>query len=330
MDVRQLRKFVSIVDLKSMSKAAQHLHVAQPALSQQIAALEADLGVQLLVRSPRGVEATAAGMTLYRHAQSILHQVDEARRDVKSEGGEVSGVVAIGMPTTTAAMLAMPLLRSIRKRYPRVRLQLFESMSGYLGDLLGNGRLDFAVLFRSKESRDVLVEPLLDEELFFMGNLNGSLQGTEALPLTLLAGVPLVLPSAAQELRLFVERTFAQAEATVNVVADLDSLPSLLAAAAEGLAGTILPHSALGYHRSERPIACRPLIPALHRSVSVCRLRAIPITPAADAVHKLLVELTVEAISSGQWKGATLIELAGVEHHRPNFGRSMKDRVGCG
>lgn len=305
MEIRQLRYFVSIVDHKSMSKAAERLHVAQPALSQQIASLEKDLGVQLLVRSTRGVEATQAGTTFYRHAQLVLRQLDDTRRDVKSESRELGGLVAIGMPTTTAAMLAMPLLRSVRARHPRIRLQLFESMSGYLGDLLGSGRLDLAVLFRSTETRDVSVEPLLTEELFYMGNLMGRRPGTSALSMTRLAGVPLVLPSAAQELRLLVERAFARAEVELNVVADLDSLPSILAAATEGLAGTILPHSALGLDNS-RTIACRSLIPALHRTVSVCRLRHMPTTSAANAVHKLLVEITREAVSSGQWKGVAL------------------------
>jgi LysR family nitrogen assimilation transcriptional regulator len=307
MDFRQLRNFVAIVDLKSMSKAAERMHVAQPALSLQVAALESDLKVQLLARSTRGVEATAAGMTLYRHARSILKQIDEARRDVTSEEGDIAGAVAIGMPTTFAAMLAMPLLRSVRQRYPHVRLQLFESMSGYLGELLAVGRLDFAVLFRSAESRGLSLEPLLDEELFFMGNLIGTLDAAGSIPLALLATVPLVLPSAAQELRHLVERTFAHAEVTPNVVADLDSLPALLATAAEGLAGTILPHSALANHSPEHSIAYRSLVPALHRPVSVCRLRSTPVTPAADAVCKLLVELTAESISHGRWKGATLV-----------------------
>ncbi len=114
--------------------------MAQPALSQQIASLEADLGNQLLNRSTRGVEVTAAGATLYRHARSILRQLDEARRDVNNEGAEISGTVAVGMPTSTAAVIGMPLVQAIHREYPRIHLQLFESVSGYLGELLATGR----------------------------------------------------------------------------------------------------------------------------------------------------------------------------------------------
>ncbi len=82
MDTRKLAYFVQIVDSGSITKAAAALHVAQPALSQQVSALENELKQRLLIRSKQGVKPTAAGHTLYRHAQSILRLVDQARQDV--------------------------------------------------------------------------------------------------------------------------------------------------------------------------------------------------------------------------------------------------------
>jgi LysR family transcriptional regulator, nitrogen assimilation regulatory protein len=311
MDVRQLRHFVGIVDLGSMSKAAARWHIAQPALSQQMAALEADLGVQLLVRSTRGVEPTPAGLTLYRHARSLLRQFDDVRRDVKAQQGAISGVVAIGLPTTIAAILALPLLRSVRERYPGIRLQLFESMTGYLSELLVNGRLDFAVLFHSADSPDISVEPVVDEELLLMGILDGATAQEEPVPLSQLAGAQLVLPSGAQELRRLIERVLTSAEVPVNVVAELDSLPTLLGAVAEGLGMTILPHAALACQRATSFIPYRSLSPAVNRRVSLCRMKSTPITPAAKAVYELLLELAAAAIRSGEWKGARLIPKSG-------------------
>ncbi len=74
MDIKTLRYFVAIVDYGSLTKAAEIVHVAQPALSQQLTALEAELGVQLLQRSSKGIALTSAGMVLYRHACEILRQ----------------------------------------------------------------------------------------------------------------------------------------------------------------------------------------------------------------------------------------------------------------
>jgi LysR family nitrogen assimilation transcriptional regulator len=306
-DIRQLRYFIEIVDLKSISKAAARLYVAQPALSQHVAALESELGVQLLVRSTKGVQTTGAGVILYRHARSILRQMDDARRDVQSEALEISGVVALGLPTSTAAMLGMPLLRLIHERYPRIHLQLFESVSGYLEELLGSGRLDFSVLPLAAGEREIVVEPILEEELFFVGGVNGRFEHLTSIPWALLADVPLVLPSQSQELRHLIDRRFRDEGIEVNVIADIDSLPTLLATAAEGFAGTILSYAALALLPRPISLPYRSLFPKLVRPVSVCRLRSTPITAAAAVIYEALLQLTTDAVASRHWLGAQMI-----------------------
>lgn len=299
MEIRGLRYFVAIVDCGSLTKAAEQVCVAQPALSQQLAALEADLGVPLLLRSVKGVAPTDAGMTLYRHARTILRQLEHTRSDVRASGSSLSGTVAVGLPTTAAAVLAMPLLRAVRTHYPEIRLQLFESMSGYIGELLGNNRLDFAILFRDSESRAVELEPLVEESLCLIGHPTPAWPlhtDQSTVELKALDGLPLVLPSSAQGLRLLVERAFAQAGATLNVVADLDSLPCLLGAANEGLACTILPASALaatGFNIPNWRIA-----PNIQRVLSLCRLRSGPHTAASAAVEKLLREIVTQLLDT--------------------------------
>lgn len=290
MDIRGLRYFVAIVDCGSLTKAAEQVCVAQPALSQQLAALEADLGVPLLLRSPKGVAPTEAGMTLYRNARTIMKQLELTRSEVRATGAGVSGTVAVGLPTTAAAVLAMPLVRAVRAAFPEIRLQLFESMSGYIGELLANSRLDFAILFRDSDSRAVELEPLAEESLCLIGQPASPLPAKQAtVELKALDGLPLVLPSGAQGLRLLVERVFAQAGIALNVVADLDSLPCLLSAAQEGLACTILPASALA--ATGMTIPCRPISPDIRRTLSLCWPRSGPRTPAAAAVEKLLREI---------------------------------------
>ena len=97
------------------------------------------------------------------------HQAGRGRGARCAAGADVTGAVAIGLPTTAAAAFGMPLMRAVRERYPRVRLQLFESMSGYISELLNNGRPDFAILFRDTPSRAVEPEPLASESLYLIG-----------------------------------------------------------------------------------------------------------------------------------------------------------------
>ena len=96
MDIRQLRYFVGIIEYGSLGKAAEKLYVAQPSLSQQIAKLEGDLGLTLLVRSPQGVKPTAAGQALYRHARLVIRQMEQLRQEVCEGTGAESGTVSPG------------------------------------------------------------------------------------------------------------------------------------------------------------------------------------------------------------------------------------------
>ena len=119
MNLRRLQYFVKIVDIGSLTQAADILHVAQPALSQQLATLEGEVRQQLLLRTKRGVTPTEAGKVLYRHAQLILRQCEQAQVDMKAAGQGLSGAVAVGLaPGTAAARLALPLLSTARARHP--------------------------------------------------------------------------------------------------------------------------------------------------------------------------------------------------------------------
>ncbi len=325
MDVRQLRNFVAIVDSGSLSKAAERLLIAQPSLSQQLRTLEEELQTQLLIRSAQGVVPTDAGKTLYRHARVVLRQMEQIREEVREGGGSEAGPVAVGFPTTIAAILAVPLFQRVRTQYPGIRLQIFESMSGYISELLANGRLDLAMLFRDSETRGISVMPLFDEELYVMGghlvcpeidadadtapgareHSNDVASGT--CELARLANVPLVVPSASNGLRLLIERSFSQANVELNIVADIDSLPTLIDIARAGDACAILPASALAPRDPAlRPKALRIVSPQMVRPASVCWSNSLPVGSATLAVRQCIADLIRELQADGHWTGITL------------------------
>ena len=312
MDVKQLRYFLAIVDAGSISKAAETLFVAQPSLSYQIASLESDLGVSLLLRSPLGVIPTEAGKSLYRRAQQVVRQMDQIRQDVREKSRSESGNVAIGFPTTIASVLAVPLFHRVRKLYPGIHLQFFESMSGYITELLANGRLDLALLFRDSTTRGISLHPLFDENLYVLGDaIPGLANALDPLdpvcPLRLLSGVPLVVPSAANGLRLLVERTFAAAELDLNIVADIDSLPTPISIAVSGDAVTILPASALArIDIPVRPTMRRLIEPNVRRPASLCWSNTVPWIPATQAVKDVMVDLIAKLHNDGIWPGISL------------------------
>ena len=308
MDVRQLKYFVGIVDAGSFSKASRRLFVAQPSLSQQIANLEFELKTKLLLRSAQGIMPTAAGSVLHRHARQILRHVDQIRADVREDGGSEAGPVAIGLPPAHAGILAAPLFERARKLFPGIRLQIAEGLSGHISEMLSQGRLDLALLLRETESRGMSVIPLFDEELYLVGRCGFPDESQEAdCPLPMLANVPLVVMSGSSSVRLIIERTFQREDVELNIVADIDSVPTLLAIANGGSASTILPATALAQLKPDlRPVMRRIVGPTMSWPASLCWSHALPVSAAALAVRKLIVTLVRELHASGKWAGITL------------------------
>src|SRR3954470_20466221 len=123
MEIRQLRYFVRTCETGSISRAASDLSIVQSALSYQIHQLENEVGIRLLVRSSKGVSPTAAGQAFYRHALSILQQVEQAKAvSRKTSELQLTGTVSIGLPSTTASMLGLSLLKGIQARQPGLAL----------------------------------------------------------------------------------------------------------------------------------------------------------------------------------------------------------------
>ncbi|MFL9901344.1 LysR substrate-binding domain-containing protein [Paraburkholderia fungorum] len=309
MDTRQLKYFVTIVECGSMGKAAEKLYVAQPSLSQQMGRLEKELGTSLLLRSRRGVTPTAAGQALYKHSCAILRQMEQLKLQVNDSANAESGTVAVGLPSTIAAVLAMPLVERIQQRYPGIHLQLIESMSGAITEMLASARLDLAILFCAHDTLGMTAWPLLEEQLYVMGEPgNGVSADSPVCPLSALNGIRMVAPGASSGLRLLLERMFARENLELNIVADIDSLPTLLSMAESGRACTVLPASALTQREAAHRPKMRPLVaPEIRRPASVCWSSTTKMNSATAAVCRVIAELVDDLAASGAWKGISLL-----------------------
>lgn len=124
MNFSQLRTFVTVVDKGSFSEAARTLGISQPAVTMQMQALESDIGVTLLDRRYRGVDLTEAGAALVSHARRLLEGVEEARHDIASLSGRVTGRLAIAASTTPGDYIVPRLLGGFLAKYPEVRVSL--------------------------------------------------------------------------------------------------------------------------------------------------------------------------------------------------------------
>ena len=307
MDIRQLRYFVAIAEQGSLSAAAQALGIAQPSLSQHVIKLERQLGLSLLVRSSRGVTPTDDGRLLLDHARLILAAVERCTAELNEAGGRVRGPVAFGMPPSISMALSVPLAETVRLELPGVRLQAVEAMSGYIRSWLEEGRVDLAFLFDLDRVRGYEVTHLLDEDLFFLSAPDawpaGLPRGGE-VPLAMLAGLELVLPTPTHGLRRLIEAQARACGISLNVVVEMDAMTQIKELVARGSGYTILaPAAARDFVARGDLLRARIVEPVVSRPVYLVRNPARAPSRAARAVEAVCREVVRDLIARGIWEG---------------------------
>lgn len=300
MELRQLRYFIAACEAGSLLKASGRLHIAQPALGQQITALENDLGVRLLDRSSRGVTPTEVGKVFLEHAHIILADVDRARMAVGELNKIPSGDVALGLTTTVALAATMPILSACRERLPQVRLKVVEAYSGFLRERLQTGRLDLALLYDDILDPGLSKHPLLDDQLVLVSN------AAEAMParinLSELASCALVLPGREHGLRRIIDDCCASQGVELEVVAEIESLNSVKRATEAGIGHTILPLGSVAQEVAEGRLRTTVIDnPRMTRRVVCATSTSRPASLASTAVLHLIWEVIHEMVDSGAW-----------------------------
>lgn len=312
MDMRRLRSFLKIVDTGSLTRAAAALHVAQPALSQQLASLEAHFGQKLLIRSQQGVTPTEAGRVLYRHAQTLTKQLEQAEGDVRRASTLLSGNVSVGLaPYGAGSTLTLALLQAVRVKFPDVLLHVVEGFAVAFSELIMNGRLDMAVMHGAGPMRGIRFQPLIEEEFFLVHPVALPLPAPDAGPIDVanLEGVPLMLPSRVNFVRRAVDAAFASIHRTPGIIAEVESPGALRDAIAEGMGCAILPWSVANQICAPGRSAVRAITnPRISDTISIGVSDQIPLSDAAVAVRGVLLDLALVAARSGRWQSPGLNE----------------------
>lgn len=305
-EIRQLKYFIAVVDFGSISRASGQIGVTQPSLSQQVRNLEIEVGFPLLVRSTAGVETTAAGRRFYGEALEILRDLDEACIDARKIGQaeRVSGLVTVGLPNSSAALLSYPLFHSIRKSYPGIQLRILEATSNQLLELLLHSRLDIALQFISQSMQGLAAMPLFTERLFLIENRRDP--GPATIRAAELDGRQVVIPSLPNGMRKAIDAFCSAQGVTLEVIAEIDSLHALRQIAQSGDAAVILPWASVA-DLDPTDICIREIsAPPFERSVSVCCREGAPRSAAMKVVIIELQAICATGVEAGKWRGIRL------------------------
>lgn len=306
LDSRQLRYFREIIESGSMSGAARTLGIAQPSLSQLVRNLEDSLGVELLIRTARGITATEAGERLYHHACRIESVLAAARADVVGVGSEPSGPVLFGMPPSVSMALSIPMAETIRLGMPQVQFSVTEAMTGHLRDWVMKGEVDLALLYDVSNIGDCSSSLLVTETLWvYAAPDDWPFEDPPGAPVTLrqVAGTDLVLPSERHGLRAFVERAARAERLSLRVSIAIDSMTQIKALVARGSGYTILSPAAVSDMVGDGTLVGSPIVdPPLRRNIYLVRSAASPATLARRRTEETCREVVADLVARNIWQ----------------------------
>ncbi len=193
--IRQLRYFIAAAESGTVSGAALALSISQSSVTEAIRDLEADLGVALFERHPRGLEITQKGHQFLRHAQGILSSIADARQAVVSDTEKLGGKLHVGVTSLVAGYVLSDILARFRRANPNVEVTALEDNGDYLEHLLIGGELDVAVMVTSAlRDRMALQTEILEVSPYQLWLPNGHpLTGATSVAIEDLVGEPMIM-----------------------------------------------------------------------------------------------------------------------------------------
>jgi len=308
MELKQLRNFIHVVEFGGITAAADHLRIAQPALSRQVQALEEELNVSLLRRHGRGVMPTEEGLRLARRARAILEEVEDMAGDISGHRAPLSGTVTLGLPPTVSEILATHMIERTMARYPQVKLRVISGFSGHVQDWLLRGKIDLGVAYEGQKSPSIRSQPMIMEQLFLIQPARAA-PGRDGVPIPFAEALaqPLILPNPEHGLRGRIAAISQEEGCGLNVVLEVDILPTMLAFVERGLGSTILPLVSVTNHVRDGRLIARPIV---RRSIDRTLVLMTPLNRPGSRLTSSFAEfLRAEVhamVGSGQWPGTTL------------------------
>jgi DNA-binding transcriptional LysR family regulator len=288
MELRHLRYFEAVARHSHVTRAAEELHIAQPALSKQISQLEQELDVALFDRVGRNVRLTEAGEALLPHVRSILGQVESARVAMAERVGLRRGRAAVGTPPTVGTQLLPRALADFNQRYPGIEFRLHEAGVQTLLDLLEAGLSDMAVVTLPVNDPALTVEELFTEELVLVVGSQHRLAAEDATTIDALRDEAWVLSPKNYELREMTLQACQKAGFTPRVVLDGGEMDTLLHLVAAGVGITLVPR--LAVKQDNRLVMLNVSDQQLYRSLGLVWRGDRVASPAARALREFLVE----------------------------------------
>ncbi|WP_020573872.1 LysR family transcriptional regulator [Actinopolymorpha alba] len=300
MQLQQLAYFVAVAETRHFTRAAERVHVAQPSLSQQIKALERELGADLFSRARGNITLTDAGEALLPLAKRILADTDTARHEVQELAQLRRGRVRLGATPSLCTGLLPTVLRAYHRQYPGIRLLVEEGGSRDLVRELASGSLDLALIILPLQSTDpaLATTELLHEDLVVVSAASEPAPvASPRIRIEDLRDLPLVMFRRGYDLREFTVGECRAAGFEPTLAVEGGEMDAVLGFVEAGLGVAVLPTMVADRRDSVRvtPFAG----PGLHRTIGLAHRKDVEPPRAARELRRILLDYLGHAAETG-------------------------------
>lgn len=288
MELRQLRYFMTVAELKSFSRASAVAHIAQPALSRQIRKLEDELGVALFDRDGRGVTLNHVGQQFYARVSAIMRDIAAAKADVQSSCDVPLGEVTLAIPQQLGSRFIADLVTNFRAKFPRASLKIVDGWNSQIYEWLEFGRVDVGVVCDPKDRQDLWPQRVFLEDFYLVGACGQHLVSGPECPFDRLESIPLIMPDRPSRLRDRVDAEAVKRGVSIKVEVGLDSIGAIKELVRSGHGYSIMSLPAVSREIARGELAAARIV---HPSISWPVMIAISPKARLSLLSKKLIEL---------------------------------------
>ncbi|MEI7613350.1 MAG: LysR family transcriptional regulator [Betaproteobacteria bacterium] len=261
MELRQLKYFLMVSKLGSVTRAAEQCHIAQPAISIAIQNLEHELGVQLFERSHKKISLTSTGQVFLRRVEEILERVDYAVREMGDFRNLQRGIIRVGITPMLGAVLFPYILSKFREDYPLLELIVVEEGALSINALLEQGELDVGIVVVSEKFPLLEMSPIIKSEIYVCLSQDNPLASRQRIPFARLREQQFILFTEDTLSRKLILEECAQHQISPNIVFSSNQITTILSLVERGVGISFLLEPLVKNHPK---IVSRPLAKPLY------------------------------------------------------------------
>jgi DNA-binding transcriptional LysR family regulator len=290
-DLNDLLAFRAVAALGNFRKAAEEVHISQPAFSRRIDKLEQALGVRLLERTTRRVSLTAVGRDFAHKVELLLDELDNTLLGIRGVAATRMGEVSIACVPSTVYYFLSQVIRKYHERYPKVRVRLFDAGASEVLALVSRGEVDFGLDFIGGEEADIEFEVLIEDRFVAACPREHPLARKRQATWSDLARYDYISASRSSGNRLLLDQALAGLPGRPQSIYETQHVTTMLGLVEAGLGVAAVPSLAMPARDHPLLVSVPLADPVVTRRVGLIRRRGRSLSPAAQQLYDLLLEM---------------------------------------